>query len=376
MLTEKLASEIVKRTMSIINKNINIMDHTGTIIASGDASRFGQLHAGAQRVIEKQLTVEINSMEKMQWHGSLPGINLPIRFQGEIVGVIGITGEPSQIRSQSRLVQMGAELTLEQAFLTNEIQRNKRIRYDFLASILLGVETRQDSILERSYYLNVNIQKTVGVILISPHMTNESFLEKVKSEVKLWLNKDDEYIELFTNQYIILKREPADLNAYEKLKSFIETTLTTSALSNVTVAIGSFSKGIQGWRQSYEEAQNVKEVAEILYPAGEVWDHNDLEMALLCNRLLKNSNRETEKMLDRYKRLFQENDGKVLHETLITFIHENGKVGKTAEKLFIHRNTLSYRLDKIHTMTGKDPKSIRGLSELMITQLLYFLTPN
>src|SRR5699024_3395671 len=111
-----------------------------------------------------------------------------------------------------------------------------------------------------------------------------------------------------------------------------------SALSNVTVTIGSFSKGIQGWRQSYEEAQTVKEVADIFYPDGGVWADHDVEMALLCYRLFQENHDETEKMIAAYKRLFQEKDGQALHDTLSAYIHENGKMAKTADGLFIHRN--------------------------------------
>jgi len=363
--------------MSIIDANVNIMDRTGTIIASGDPSRIGQLHDGARSVIERKLPIEITSEEAEQWLGTQPGINLPITFQERIVGVIGITGEPDEIRAYSKLIQMGAELTLEQAFLTNEIQRNKQIRHHLIANIFLGSENEQEYILERAQYVKLNTNETFSVILISPSITDEIQLRNLENQLKTWLRDGDEYVQLFTNEYIILKKHLApNLDTSKQLKSFIKQKHATLTISNVTITIGPFSKGIQGWRQSYNEAKNISDVATILYPAGGVWEHNDLELAILCNSLWKNSPEEASKIIDTYKLLFLESDGADLHETLLTYVHENGKMANTADKLFIHRNTLAYRLEKIHAITGKNPKNVRDLLDLMMAQLLYLLTKN
>ena len=52
-ITHKLAQDIVDKTMSILEKNINIMDEKGVIIGSGDKSRLNQYHEGAAQVIKE-----------------------------------------------------------------------------------------------------------------------------------------------------------------------------------------------------------------------------------------------------------------------------------------------------------------------------------
>ncbi|EHK4157923.1 hypothetical protein U7210_002981 [Escherichia coli] len=49
----KLADSIVKRTMKIINYNINVMDFRGRIIGSGDRERIGEIHEGALLAISE-----------------------------------------------------------------------------------------------------------------------------------------------------------------------------------------------------------------------------------------------------------------------------------------------------------------------------------
>ncbi|MFJ7509201.1 sugar diacid recognition domain-containing protein [Peribacillus simplex] len=52
MLTQEIAMEIVKQTTNRLNRNINIMDDKGTIIASGNRERIDQLHFGAMEVLK------------------------------------------------------------------------------------------------------------------------------------------------------------------------------------------------------------------------------------------------------------------------------------------------------------------------------------
>ncbi len=56
------------------------------------------------------------------------GINLPLRLEGEIVGVIGLTGEPENLRKYGELVCMTAEMMLEQSRLMHLLAQDSRLR--------------------------------------------------------------------------------------------------------------------------------------------------------------------------------------------------------------------------------------------------------
>ena len=60
-----------------------------------------------------------------------------------------------------------------------------------------------------------------------------------------------------------------------------------------------------------------------------------------------------------------------LLETLFTYFEMNGNVSQTAEKLFIHRNTLQYRFRKIKEITGFDIYHIDDLVQLRLAVLQY-----
>ena len=105
-LDTKMAQDIVARTMRIIDTNINVMDARGRIIGSGDRERIGELHEGALLVLSQGRVVDIDDAVAKHLHGVRQGINLPLRLEGEIVGVIGLTGDPESLRKYGELVCM------------------------------------------------------------------------------------------------------------------------------------------------------------------------------------------------------------------------------------------------------------------------------
>jgi carbohydrate diacid regulator len=119
------------------------MDANGSIIASGNPARIGELHAGALLALAKQLTVEIDEASARNLHGAQPGINLPLTVHGQLCGAVGLSGAPHEVRQFGELVRLTAEMILEQAQLAGELQRDSRYREAFVLNLLNGVHADQ-----------------------------------------------------------------------------------------------------------------------------------------------------------------------------------------------------------------------------------------
>ena len=135
-LDTKMAQDIVARTMRIIDTNINVMDARGRIIGSGDRERIGELHEGALLVLSQGRVVDIDDAVARHLHGVRQGINLPLRLEGEIVGVIGLTGEPENLRKYGELVCMTAEMMLEQSRLMHLLAQDSRLREELVMNLI------------------------------------------------------------------------------------------------------------------------------------------------------------------------------------------------------------------------------------------------
>ncbi|HAY11596.1 MAG TPA: transcriptional regulator CdaR, partial [Thauera sp.] len=138
LLDASLAQSIVDRAMQILRTNVNVMDERGLIIASGDRTRIGTRHDGALLVLAQARTIEIDEAMASRLQDARAGINLPLRAEGRVVGVVGLSGDPAAMREHAELVRMAAETMLEQAQWLQTLARDERLR-DELVLQLIGV---------------------------------------------------------------------------------------------------------------------------------------------------------------------------------------------------------------------------------------------
>lgn len=136
-LDHDLAQDIVDRAMAILPYNVNVMDNQGLILGSGEPERINTRHEGAQLVLANGRVVEIDAQTAAHLKGVQPGINLPLLLDQRLIGVLGITGEPEQLRTYAELVRMTAEMLVGQRNQQAE-QQWRRQRCDDLLALLLS----------------------------------------------------------------------------------------------------------------------------------------------------------------------------------------------------------------------------------------------
>ena len=115
MLFPDLANKIVREVRRLITENIIIINIEGVIIASTDTERIGQFHEGALRAKQKK-TVIITKEDERRLQGVKAGMNLPLLFHDEVIGVIGITGEPENISRYGEILRKMTELLIHENY--------------------------------------------------------------------------------------------------------------------------------------------------------------------------------------------------------------------------------------------------------------------
>ena len=135
-------------------------------------------------------------------------------------------------------------------------------------------------------------------------------------------------------------------------RSIIQDMLNTEAMTKVHVAYGTIVHEIKEVSRSYKEAKMALDVGKIFYSDKNVVAYNNLGIGRLIYQLPMSLCRMF------IKEIF---DGKspedLDDETLTTinkFFENNLNVSETSRQLYIHRNTLVYRLDKLQKSTGLD----------------------
>ena len=147
-------------------------------------------------------------------------------------------------------------------------------------------------------------------------------------------------------------RPNVDSKDLEKLARSICDTLSTEFYCNAVVGIGTRVTGIKDLAHSFKEAQVALEVGKVFDTEKSIISYENLGIARLIYQLPTT-------LCDMFlKEVFKRGSIDSLdQETLFTiqkFFENNLNVSETSRKLFVHRNTLVYRLEKIKKLTGLD----------------------
>jgi carbohydrate diacid regulator len=171
----------------------------------------------------------------------------------------------------------------------------------------------------------------------------------------LFPDKNKDFVFTISESDIVLVKEikgTVDTRDLEKLARSIADTLSGEFYTRVNVGIGTIVDSIKELSNSFKEAQTALEVGKVFDTDKAIVSYDNLGIARLIYHL------PTTLCETFLHEVFKRGSIESLdHETLFTiqkFFENNLNVSETSRKLFVHRNTLVYRLEKIKKLTGLD----------------------
>ena len=171
----------------------------------------------------------------------------------------------------------------------------------------------------------------------------------------LFSTKTKDFITAVDEKNIILVREVKPGETYEDLEKTANTILdmlNTEAMSKVRISFGTIVGEIKDVSRSYKEAKMALDVGKIFYSSKNVVAYSNLGIGRLIYQLPLPLCRMF------IKEIFDgKNPDEFDEETLTTinkFFENSLNVSETSRQLYIHRNTLVYRLDKLQKSTRLD----------------------
>lgn len=228
-------------------------------------------------------------------------------------------------------------------------------RYDkdnFIKNLLLDNLLLVD-IYNRAKKLHIETDVRRVVFLIETKLEKDnSALETVRS---LFSSKTKDFITAVDEKNIILVKELKQNETYDdlgKTAKILLDMLNTEAMTQVHIAFGTIVDELKDVSRSYKEAKMALDVGKIFYSSRNVVAYSNLGIGRLIYQL----------PMPLCKMFIREIfDGKSPddfdEETLATinkFFENSLNVSETSRQLYIHRNTLVYRLDKLQKSTNLD----------------------
>lgn len=372
IITSGIAQPIVDQMIKVIDYNVNIMNHEGIIVASGDETRIHQVHQGALEAIELGRERIINKSDYGNMVGTNIGVNVPIEIRNNIVGVAGITGDPTKIYKFIHIIKITVETLLEQQLLIEQLRYKQTALEDWVQDIIDEDYNNIPLLESKADYFNIDITLDCSVFAIEIIDFNQSTYDyetMQKNEVRiiklLKLYFPQSFFPTYLGKGIFIMGLPVkykkDVNRLVELGGILHQKVKEQGLLSY-IGIGNNNSGIMGYRTSYLEALQSIDIIKQTNSNKSVAHITEWGVLQLLAQIKPNYRQNYIEKFWNNKTLL----GEELEETLKTFLKYDLNIKKTSETMHVHRNTLVYRLEKIKEICGLDPRNFGDAVKLQV----------
>lgn len=352
-LSQTLAQEIVERAMRILPGNVNVMDASGLIIGSGDPTRLFTRHAGARQVIAEGRAVALDATAAARLSGAQAGINLPLYRQGELIGVLGVTGEDAeQLRLPAELLRLTAEMLIEQA--AGQSPATTRMTIPLLRQLLAPGAA-------------VELGRHANLLGLQPELPRDVLLLEFAAPTPGF----GDWAQQRVAHSWCLPREEGQWLWYRPDAHAPEALLDELSGQGWSLARSAWIPQARPWAGLMETTQRalaLLAVAKRLRPDLDRVALDDLALPTWLEGQAEPA--QGTWLLEPLQRLCRaDRDGQLL-ATLRSWFAEDASAQACAEALGLHRNGLRHRLERIQALTGRDPRRFADAAELYCALLL------
>lgn len=285
-----------------------------------------------------------------------------IAVESEFRGCTVVIAAPGSLDALDRIaVERGALVCAMELAKAQAIEAAQQNAFgDFLDALLTAGGSRLGALQRRASELGHDLSHFHGVVLLATDVERISERGTIMAELRAILTKGRARVLVSAHEGgAAALCTSADCSALDSLYGLVDQArarlLQLFPASLVAAGIGRPGAGIEGFRASYAQAQESLGIALELFHGNRILSYGDLSLYHLLRRLQESDELQaflddTISSLSRY----DTEHGTQLVETLDTFFAHLGNASQTAEALFLHRNSLQYRLERIKEITGMD----------------------
>lgn len=334
MISNQIIQTSIDELKAITKVDLCIYDITGSLVAStaekGSLSNdfvtsFSQSPADSQVIGNEHL--------------------LKVLDEGEVVYILVARGTSDDVYMVGKI----AVCQLQNLIIA---YKEKFDRNNFFQNLLLDNLLLVD-IYNRAKKLHIEVSVPRLVYLIETKSEKDGIVTELLKGMFSVQNGD--YITSVDESNVILIKSLEDGYTQDSLLDIANTIvdmMNTEAMLNVKVAFGTVVSELKDVSKSYKEAKMSLDVGKIFYAEKDVMAYSTLGIGRLIYQLPINLCRIF------IKEIFGDSIPEELDEEMLTtinkFFENNLNVSETSRQLFVHRNTLVYRIEKMQKCTGLD----------------------
>ena len=333
-MANRIFQGLVHQMRDAVGRTLGVIDETGTIIACSELSKIGEVLPAAVDVFTDNEVHRINGNTFCNFgsHG-----------QSDYAVFVDGTDEMSARFATICCVSLD---NLKQ-YYEEKFDKANFIKNVILDNILPG------DIYLKSRELRFSMDAVRAVLLVRVNEHNDASVYDAVSA--LFPDKTKDFIININETDIAIVKEvrpSTDSKDLEKLARSVSDSLSTELYTHIFVGIGTCVEGIKDLARSFKEAQIAIDVGRVFESEKTIISYENLGIGRIIYQLPTTL---CEMFLNE---VFKKNPIETLDddtlETINKFFENNLNVSETSRKLYVHRNTLVYRLEKIKKLTGLD----------------------
>ena len=334
-MSNRLFQGVIYQMKDAFDRIIGVIDENGVVISCSELGKMGDIRQGVREELSFSSDVAMIDGYTYRYMGS--GVKSEY--------IVFVEGEDKMAEKMTKLLSVSL----------GNIKSLYDEKYDkgsFIKNIILDNILPSD-IYIKSKELHFNTDESRIVFLIK--FANKTDMMPFEMLQNMFPDKSRDYVINVSEQDVVLVKEVkrgTDMREIEKIAVNITDTLSTEFYTKVSIGISTVVDNIKDLAKAYQEAQVALEVGKVFETEKNIISYENLGIGRLIYQLPTTL---CEMFL---QEVFKKGDLDSLdRETLMTiqsFFENNLNVSETSRKLFVHRNTLVYRLEKIRKLTGLD----------------------
>ncbi len=370
-------SEIIGNPVEIYDKNYNLM--VSTLKSSND--------------IKNELSLILYKDDQGQMFTEKNLLNPNVNVKGIIFEISALENTKSylSILEQNKPVDDMDLLAIENActnialIMARKIaikEVEERFMNNIVDDLINGVEILNDSLLERANIAGIDLFSSYNIIVLKLHCNLDLIKYSLKKQLGNFVTKykgiyslKTDHVIVFVNSKEVEKLDKKNSVSFkDELRKIGDHNIGLQSCHNFSVGIGNEAKSFEEIRKSYEQAVNALTIGEETNQPGFILTYDELGIYKIISDISHEGN--TSKYIPQSVLKIIEADktkNSVLLNTLRAYIKNNQHIKDTANELFIHPKTVSYRLEQIKEMGGIDLKNPDELLEIQFAlKILFF----
>ncbi len=345
MLLEELAKDLVEVTSSLIGgRTINVMNTEGIIVASTEGERVGSYHRGAREAVQTGKVVNIRKDQLSQYPGAKEGCNMPLRVNGTVIGVVGIYGDPDEIRDVAHLLEVYAAKYYQMEAMLRPRLSEAALRCQLLEALLSPPKDSLSTVYSLMDRLHLRLTFPVTTAVISE--PRDLSLPGCGDALCQRLEQLD-FLDPRTDIWGIVEQRMVLLAGAKPNRTL--QALRTLPEDGYRVSLGTPSASLWEIHQAYRQA-------DILDRSGGGWMQDIADTQTRCQYMLSSTALEQAAFLDtlakQLRETFSPQELRVLMDSIQCYYDCGRSVTAAAQKQFVHKNTLQYRVKRVLDSLG------------------------